>query len=386
MTRLRIAALAVLALATTAEAQQGGQMPPTPVSYVEVQPEALPVVNDLPGRIAATRTAEVRPRVGGIVIERVFEQGGMVEAGDVLFRLDPAPFRVQVASAQGTLARAKAAQQNARSEADRQQELRQRNASSGQAYDTAVSALAQADADVAVAEAQLQEAQLNLDYTEVRAPISGRIGRATLTEGALVAAQADVMATIQQLDPVYADFTQSTSEVLSLRRAMAAGRLAATAPGEAQVKLLFDDGSAYDQTGRLLFSEATVDPLTGQVTLRAEFPNPDGYLLPGLYVRVQVEQALRDNALAVPQMAVQRAQSGETSVFVIADGDVAEARPVTLGDVVDGRWIVTDGLQPGDRVVVEGAQKLRPDAPVAPEPYDPGGADADDAPAPQSAD
>lgn len=384
MKRLRYAVMAALlsAQAALAQAPGGGEMPPTPVSFIEMKPESLPIVNDLPGRISATRTAEVRPRVGGIVVERIFEQGSLVKAGDVLYRIDPAQYSVQVASAQGTLARAQAAQTNAATEADRQEELRQRNVSSGSSYDNAVSVLAQADADVMIAQAQLQEAQLNLDYTEVRAPIGGVIGRATITEGALVAAQTDVMATIQQLDPVYADFTQSSSQVLQLRRAMEAGQLVATAPGEARTTILYDDGTPYDHPGRLLFSEATVDQSTGQVTLRAEVPNPEGYLLPGLYVRVQIEQAIRNDALAVPQMAVQRDQRGATSVYVIGEGDTVQMRPVTLGSAIDSRWTVLEGLNAGERVVVEGAQKLSPDAKVAPEPYVPATAAGDQA-APQ---
>ncbi|MDH2327915.1 efflux RND transporter periplasmic adaptor subunit [Cereibacter sp. SYSU M97828] len=366
MKAFRILALSLLA-ASPVLAQQGGEMPPTPVSVLELRPEPLPVVNELPGRISATRTAEVRPRVGGIVIERVFEQGSVVKQGDVLYRIDPATYRVRVASAEGTLQRARAAQLNARTEADRQQELRDRNVSSATTYDAAITALAQADADVAIAEASLQEAQLNLDYTEVKAPIDGTIGRATITEGALVAAQTDVMATIQQLDPVYADFTQSSSEVLRLRRAMEAGQLVATAPGEAQVQMFYDDGTEYDHPGKLLFSEATVDQSTGQVTLRGEFPNPDGNLLPGLYVRIRIEQAVRNDALAIPQMAVIRNQQGDAQVYVVKEGDTVELRTVTLGQTVNGRWLVDDGLKAGERVVVEGAQKLFPDAKVVPE-------------------
>ena len=373
MKRLCIAVLAALipVQAALAQAPGGGEMPPMPVSFVQVQPEALPIINDLPGRISATRVAEVRPRVGGIVIERVFEQGSRVQAGDVLYRLDPAQYRVQVSSAEGTLARAQAAQKNAQAEAKRQEELRERNVSSGSSYDTAVSALAQADADVTIAQAQLQEAQLNLDYTEVRAPITGVIGRATITEGALVAAQTDVMATIQQLDPLYADFTQSTAQMLQLRRQMAEGQLAAAAPGEAQVSVYYDDGTKYEHPGKLLFSEATVDETTGQVTLRAEVPNPEGYLLPGLYVRVQIEQAVRNDALAVPQMAVQRAADSSTSVFVIGEDNTVQPRPVTLGSVIDGRWVVTSGLNAGDRVVVSGAQKMQPGMAVKGEPWQP---------------
>ena len=380
--------LAVLALfaATAALAQQPGAMPPTPVSFIELQPEPLPIVNELPGRIAATRTAEVRPRVGGIVVERVFEQGSHVQAGDVLYRIEPAQFRVRVASAEATLQRARAAQLNARHEADRQSELRERNVSSGATYDNAIMALAQADADVAIAEAALDEAQLNLNYTEVKAPISGVIGRATITEGALVSAQTDVMATIQQLDPVYADFTQSSSEVLRLRRAMEAGQLVATAPNAARVQMFYDDGSEYEHPGKLLFSEATVDASTGQVTLRGEFPNPEGNLLPGLYVRIRIEQAVREGALAIPQTAVQRDAEGNAQVYVIREDNTVERRNVTLGQTVGAaRWLVEAGLKPGERVVVQGAQKLYPEAAVVPEGWQQASADAAPAAAPTQA-
>ncbi len=367
---LAISTVAALMVATASVAQQG-QMPPTPVSVLEMVPGPLPVINELPGRVAATRRADVRPRVGGIVIERVFEQGSVVEAGAVLYRLDPAQFRVRLTSAEATLAKAKAGQLNARDQELRAQALRDRNITAGVELENALTALAQADADVAIAEAAVAEARLNLDYTEVKAPISGVIGRAEITEGALVSAQSDIMATIQQLDPVYVDFTQSSSDLLKLRRSMAAGQLVAATEDEAQVRLIFDDGSEYAQPGKLLFSEATVDPLTGQVTLRGEFPNPDGDLLPGLYVRVRIEQAVREDALSVPQMAVQRDAQGGTHVYVVGEGDKAVMKPVVLGTSAGATWIVESGLAPGDRVVVEGAQKLFPDAPVVPEAWAP---------------
>lgn len=350
-------------------AQQGGQMPPTPVSVIELTPQPLPVVNELPGRVSATRTAEVRPRVSGIVLDRVFEQGSLVKEGDVLYSIDSSQYRVSVASAEATLARAKANQLNARDQQARAERLRERRVSSGVDLENAVTNLAVSDAEVAIAQASLDQAKLNLDYTEVKAPISGIIGRALVTEGALVTAQTDVMATIQQLDPVYVDFTQSSSEVLQLRRAMQSGQLVATAPGEAQVRLFYDDGSQYAHSGKLLFSEATVDPLTGQVTLRAEFPNPEGELLPGLYVRISIEQAVAEAALSVPQMAVQRDQQGNAFVYIINADNKAERRSVTLGRTLGPRWIVMSGLSANEKVVVEGAQKLYPDAQVAPEPW-----------------
>ncbi|GLK64207.1 efflux RND transporter periplasmic adaptor subunit [Paracoccus kondratievae] len=340
------------------------QLPPPQVSVLEIQPEALPVINELPGRVAATRIAEVRPRVGGIVIERVFEQGGKVEAGDVLYRIDPAPYDVRVASAKGTLARAQATALNAADQEKRARALRERKVTAGVDLDNATTALAQAEADVAIARASLQEAELNRSYTDVTAPISGVVGRALVTEGALVNAQTDIMATIQQLDPVYVDFTQSSSELFALRRALAAGQLAMLSSDEAEVRLIFDDGTEYTHSGKLLFSEASVDSSTGQITLRAEFPNPEGDLLPGLYVRVRIEQAVRDNALIVPQMAVQRDQSGQAYVYAMKDDETVERRNVTLGQTTDNRWLVEAGLKPGDRVVVAGAQKLYPDAKV----------------------
>ena len=350
----------------------GGAMPPTPVSVLELKQEPLPVINELPGRISPTRLAEVRPRVSGIVSERVFEQGSFVHQGDVLYRIEPAQFKVRAASAEATLARAKAAQMNAKVQLQRQQQLRERNISTGIELDNAITVAAQADADVAVAEASLAEARLNLDYTEVRAPITGTIGRAPVTEGALVSAQQDIMATIQQLDPVYADFTQSSAELRRLKTQMVSGQLMATNANEARVQLLFDDGTQYDQPGRLLFSEASVDQTTGQVTLRGEFPNPNGELLPGLYVRIRIEQAVRENAIAIPQMAVQRDALGNAQVYVVREDGTAEMRTVKLGQTIGSRWLVDDGLKAGDKLVVTGAQKLFPNAKVVPQPWVPG--------------
>ena len=349
------------------------QMPPNmpvPVSVLTVAPENVPILNELPGRIAPTRIAEVRPRISGIVEQRVFEQGSTVKEGDVLYRIDPAPFKVQVDSARATLQRAEASQLQARQNADRQTALRQRDISSAQQFETATAVLAQADADVALAKAGLAAAELNLQYTDVRAPIGGRIGRALITEGALVGTgAADILATIQQLNPVYADFTQSANELLHLRRALKAGELAGNKPDEAPVKLLFDDGSPYQHAGRLLFSEAAVDALTGQVTLRGEFPNPEGDLLPGMYVRVVIQQGMQRNVITVPQQAVQRDGGGRSQVYVAKDGKTAELRMVTTGRIIENRWVIENGLQAGDQVIVEGFQKLRPGGPIAAQPW-----------------
>ncbi len=363
------ALLASAAVSLPATAQMPPNMP-VPVSVITVAPEDVPITNELPGRIAPTRIAEVRPRVSGIVIERVFEQGSLVKQGDVLYRIDPAQFKVQVDSARATLKRAEAARLQARQQSDRQTALRERDIASAQQYETAVAALATADADVAAAQAGLAAAELNLQYTEVRAPISGRIGRALITEGALVGTgAADILATILQLDPVYADFTQSANELLHLRRALKAGELGSNKAGEAPVRLLLDDGTPYQHSGRLLFSEAAVDALTGQVTLRGEFPNPEGDLLPGMYVRVLIQQGIQRNVIVVPQQAVQRDAGGRSQVYVVKDGKTAELRMVLTGRILDNRWVIESGLQPGDQVVAEGFQKLRPGAPVAPQPW-----------------
>lgn len=341
-------------------------MPPMPVSIVEVKAEPLPVVNELPGRVAPTRIAEVRPRISGIVVERVFEQGSVVKQGDVLYRIDADLFRVQVQSAEATLKRAEASQLLARQQADRQNQLRQRNIASVQDQDSAVAALAQADADVAAAQAGLATAKLNLAYTDVTAPIAGRIGRAMITEGALVSST-ESLATIQQLDPIYADFTQPAADLIRLRKALEAGQLANS--DEAPVRLLLDDGTPYPEPGRLLFSEAAVDAGTGQVTLRGEFPNPDNSLLPGMYVRVQIEQGIEQAALAIPQQAVQRDASGQSNVMIVNAENKVEPRQISIGRTVGNLFVVANGIAAGEKIIVEGFQKIGPGATVNPQPW-----------------
>ncbi|KAA3511714.1 efflux transporter periplasmic adaptor subunit [Agrobacterium rosae] len=361
----------VLAAPTIVHAQEGMQMPPPAVGVLELTAKSVPVVNELPGRIAATRTAEVRARVSGILLERVFEQGTLVQKDDVLYRIDPRLFKVRVASAEASLQRAQATQSNARQQLERQKNLRERNVSTGIDYDTAAVNLAQADADVALQQAALDEARINLDYTEVRAPISGIIGGALVTEGALVTADGTQnLALIQQIDPSYADFTQSAQDMMSLRRAVDDGKLASPAPGQASVRLVFDDGSVYPDAGRLLFASASVDSTTGQVTLRAEFPNARRDLLPGMYVRVRIEQAVRENAVTVPQRSIIRNADGKPLVYVV-NGDTAEARPIELGQALETEWVVEKGLTAGDKVVVDGAQKVQPGGKIKPEPWQP---------------
>lgn len=361
---------AFLAMAPTGLSAQGMQMPPPAVGVLELTAKSVPVINELPGRIAATRVAEVRPRVSGILLERVFEQGTPVQKDDVLYRIDPRLFKVRVASAEASLQRAVATQSNARQQLERQKNLRERNVSTGIDFDTAAVNLAQADADVALQQAALDEARINLEYTEVRAPISGIIGAALITEGALVTADGTQnLALIQQIDPSYADFTQSAQDMMALRRAVDEGKLASPAPDQASVRLVFDDGSVYADAGRLLFSSASVDSTTGQVTQRAEFPNARRDLLPGMYVRVRIEQAVRENAVVVPQRSIVRAADGKPLVYVVKADDTAEARPVELGQALETEWVVEKGLNAGDRVVVDGAQKVQPGGKIKPEPW-----------------
>jgi len=356
--------------------RQAAETPEVSVVTLAAAPRA--VIRELPGRIAPTRIAEVRARVSGIVIERPFTQGSDVKAGDVLYRIDPAPFQVELQSAEAALAKAKAALEHATQQARRMETLVADKAVSLVQYETAMSAMEQAKADVAARDADVQRARLNLDYATVRSPISGRVGRALVTEGALVGqGEATHLTTVQQLDPIYADFTQSISELNQLRRDFESGALERVAPDAARVRLVLDDGSLYEHPGKLLFSDATVDPTTGQVTLRGEFPNPKHELLPGMYVRVQIEQGIDDDAISVPQQAVQRNTAGGSEVYVVRGDNRVVVRPIRTGRVIDGQWLVLDGLKQGDRVVVEGFQKISAGAAVRPTAWKTQRADAD---------
>lgn len=359
-------AVSLLSLQLAAGPALGQGMPPSSVGVVIVQPETIAVTSELPGRISATRIADVRPRVGGIIETRDFEQGSQVEEGDILFTLDRATYEIAVEAARATVARAEAVLVEAQQAERRFSSLSERNIASQAQYETALAGRLQAEAALAESRAQLRAAEVNLGYTEVRAPISGRIGRVQVTEGALVSAQGEVLTTIQQLDPVYADMQQPVSELLRLRAALASGALTEVEPGAARVMLSLDDGSQYPHPGRLLFAEAAVERSSGQVTLRAEFPNPEGILLPGLYVRVSVEQATEGNAIAIPTQSVQRDASGAAQVYVVNAESVAELRPVTLDRTIGNRVTVHGGLAEGDMLVVDGFQKMGPGAPVAP--------------------
>jgi membrane fusion protein (multidrug efflux system) len=329
------------------------------VAVVTVEPAPRTIVRELPGRIAPLRVADVRPRVSGIIVARLFEQGSEVKSGDALYQIDPKPFEVELQAAEAALAKAEAALQQASQHATRIETLTRSHAASQASNEQAIAALAQAAADRAARDADVARARLNLGYATIRAPISGIIGAALLSEGALVVQnESQPLATILQLDSVYADFTQSVTELNRLRRDFERGDLDRVAEDAAKVRLVVDDGAVYPLDGKLLFSEAKVDANTGQVTLRGEFRNPKRELLPGMFVRVQLDQGRDPDALAVPPQAIRRNSSGAAEVFVVKDDGRIAAQPVRTGTLVDGQWLVSEGLKPGQRVVVEGFQKF----------------------------
>jgi membrane fusion protein (multidrug efflux system) len=350
-----------LSLAGCGDSAEQDEKAPTPQVRVEtLQLQPLAISSELSGRILAPRTAEVRARVEGVVLKRVYREGSDVKQGDVLFLIDPAPFKADHDSARATLAKAEATLYQARLQEQRYRELVDDKAVSRQEYDNAKASFLQADAEVAAAKAALERARLNLGYATVTAPISGRIGRAQVTEGALVGQnETTPLATIQQLDPIHADVTQSTRELNALRRALRAGQLQQVGDGQARATLIQDDGSAYPLPGKLLFSDISVDPTTNQITLRSEFPNPDLDLLPGSYVRVRLEQAVQPKGLSVPQRAILRDSAGVPKVLVVDQQARVSDRQVVLGSAQGDRWVVSEGLAPGERVVVEGLQHVK---------------------------
>jgi membrane fusion protein (multidrug efflux system) len=337
------------------------------VSVLELQPAPLPVIRELPGRIAPTRIAEVRARVSGIVVHRNFEQGSDVKAGDVLYELDAEPFRIELNATEAALAKAQAVFNQETQNHKRAEALWPTRAIAQSQLDLAIANLKQAEADVAARRADVDRAKLNLERTKIRAPINGRVGRALVTEGALVQADTTHVATIQQLSSIYADFTQSVSELHQLRREIETGELEEVAT--AKVRLLLDNGELYSYEGKLLFSDATVDPGTGQVTLRAEFPNPKLAVLPGMYVRVQLQQGVDPDALAVPQQAVRRSDSGGSEIFLVREDNRAAVAAIRLGRAIEDRWLILEGVKPGDRVIVDGFQKFVAGDRVDPRPW-----------------
>jgi membrane fusion protein (multidrug efflux system) len=332
--------------------------PPQEVSVLELQPAPHPVIRELPGRIAPTRIAEVRARVSGIVVNRNFEQGSDVKAGDVLYELDAEPFRIELNANEAALAKAQAVLNQETQNHKRAEALFPTRAIAQSQLDLAIANLKQAEADVAARKADVDRAKLNLERTKIRAPINGRVGRAMVTEGALVQADLTHVATVQQLTSIYADFTQSVGGLNQLRREIETGELEEMATAK-----------VYAYEGKLLFSDATVDPGTGQVTLRAEFLNPKLAVLPGMYVRVRLEQGIDPDALAVPQQAIRRNDNGNSEIFLVREDNRAAVAAIRLGRAVEDRWLILEGVKPGDRVIVDGFQKFVAGDRIDPRPW-----------------
>ena len=331
------------------------------VGVVEIAPGTQPIVTELPGRTTARMVAEIRPQVSGIIQERTFVEGANVKAGQLLYRIDPSLYQAEVARTQAALEKAEANLKSIQVKAERYAELIKINAVSKQDYDDAQAAQKQAQADIALAKAALETARINLGYTRITAPISGRVETSIITPGALVTAnQTNPLTTVQQLDPIYVDVTQPTSELLRLRRDLASGKLKRIGRDEARLKVLLEDGTVYSHPGRLSFSGVTVNPTSGAVTLRAVLPNPDGLLMPGMYVRGQLEEAVDESAILVPQQSVTRTAKGQAMVLVVNAQNKVEQRPVEVSRAVGNQWMVDAGLQAGDHVVVEGFQNIRP--------------------------
>lgn len=366
---LGVVAVSLSLLAACNKQSAPKQMPPTIVSTVTVKAERLGVINELPGRLEAARIAEVRARVPGVVLKRTFEEGSEIKKGQLLFRIDPAAYNAALASAKATLAKAEASLAQMALKRERYAPLVEINAISKQEFDDVDAAHKLAVAEVASAKASVITAKLNLGYANVRSPISGKIGRAMVTEGALVGqTSATQLALVQKLDPMYVNLTQSSAAVLKLRKAQKAGELVKSKDGGAQVKLILEDGSEYAHKGTLLFSDITVDESTGMVSIRASFPNPERELLPGTFVRARVPQAVSDHALAVPQQAVLRTNSG-AMVMVVNEKGIVETRSVTTPSSYGDKWIIGSGLKAGDNVIVEGLQKARVGAKVMAMPW-----------------
>ena len=373
---LIFAAAALFAVCILAGCQNSGAKAPgqagTPeVVVVEMKPERVAVTTELPGRISAFLIADVRPQVGGIIQQRLFTEGTDVKAGDVLYQIDPATYRAAWENAKAQLARAEANISRTRALAERYKELVEIRAVSRQEYDDAVAALKQAEADIEAGKAAVETARINLAYTRVTAPITGRIGKSSVTEGALVTANQGVpLATIQQIDPVYVDVTQSSASLLRLQESFAKGALKRDRENRARAKLILEDGTPYPLEGTLQFRDVTVDPTTGSFILRAIFPNPKRILLPGMFARAVLEEGVNEKALLVPQQGVSRDPKGNPLALVVDAESKVQQRMLTLDRTIGDKWLVSAGLAPGDRVIVEGVQKIRPGAAVKAVPFD----------------
>jgi membrane fusion protein (multidrug efflux system) len=384
-TRL-IAAIGILVvglmLSGCGKAKEGGipsKMGTPEVAVVVMQEERVVITTELPGRTSPYLVAEVRPQVSGIIQKRLFVEGADVKAGEVLYQIDPAPYQASYDNAKAALVRAEAYLPAARSRVERYKDLVAIKAVSQQDYDDAESTLKQAEATVEVSRAAVETARINLAYTQIKAPISGRIGKSNATVGALATAhQGSPLTTIQQLDPIYVDATQSSANLLQFKRKTEAGRIKGAGPDQARVKLLLEDGTPYPLEGSLKFSDVTVDPSTGSYILRMVFPNPKHTLLPGMYVRPVVQEGIADRAVLVPQQGVSRDPKGNAVVLVVDSSGKVEQRAITVEQKITtadrpmgDKWFVTSGLKTGDRVIVEGMQKVRPGVPVKAVPFDP---------------
>ena len=355
--------------ACSRQAPPAGPPKAAAVGVFKVEPRVQAISTELPGRTAARLVAEIRPQVGGIVLKRLFEEGANVKAGQVLYEIDPATYRAAVASAEAGVSKATATLNSVRTVSERDAELIKIDAISQQQRDSSAAALKQAQADLEVARAALQTARISLERTRITSPIAGRSSVSTVTPGALVTAnQEAALTTVLQLDPLYVDIVQSSTELLRLKRELANGTLQSRGATEAPVKVVLEDGTPYPHPGRLKFSGVSVNPSTGAVTLRGEVPNPDGLLMPGMYVRALLETGVADQALLVPQQGVTRTPSGDASAWVVGPGNKVEARKLTVDRAIGNRWQVTSGLNAGDLVIVDGLQRTRVGATVHPVP------------------
>lgn len=347
--------------ASSAQAAASGARPPAEVSVVTLKQQSINFTKDLPGRTSSFKIAEIRPQVNGIITKRLYTEGSVVTEGQQLYQIDPATYEAALNSSRANLMKAEAILKAAQAQFNRVKELVKIDAMSKQEFDNASATLDQGKADVAIAKAALATSQINLDYTKVFSPISGRIGKSFVTEGALVTAnQTTPLATVQQLDPIYVDVTQSSNELMDLRRQLESAE-------KTPVTLLLDGGTkVYEEKGELQFSDITVDQTTGSVQLRVLFPNPKQELLPGLFVHARIEQARDESAILVPQKSIARTADGGVTVWVVGEGDKVSVRPIKVSQTVGDQWLVTEGLQAGDRVIVEGVQKVAPDAVVKP--------------------
>nr|WP_152557105.1 efflux RND transporter periplasmic adaptor subunit [Photobacterium sanctipauli] len=362
-----LSALTLLAIVGCSEEQAAPQQGPVyDIGYMVVAPKTVELRDEMPGRTVASFESEVRPQVGGIILEQLFAEGSMVEKGQPLYQIDPAPFQLSLKSAQSDLRKARANQATARNRAGRYQRLVKEQAVSRQDYDDAVATYQQAQSDVASAEAAVENAKINLNYTKVISPISGRAGRSTVTAGALVTAnQSSPLVTVQTYDPMYVDLTASSTELLQFRRDLAQGAFSRNEDELSGIDLFLEDGTTYDHTGTILFSDININQTTGSFVLRVSFDNPERILLPGMFVRASLPRGIVDNALLVPAKALSRTPKGEAQLNIIKDDNTVELRTVQTRNLIDNHWLILDGLKAGEKVVVEGLQFIRPGAPVA---------------------